>query len=429
MPPGLRRSKVLPSRGILDMSSVSEGERWIAALVNEPDSPLFCMRARLTLEDEALCALARLALPVAGLSTDDRAFLELYARRFVRQGGGLGLSGEELHRVFASREALACFEATVERCLAQEEAAKVEERAHDTSRLQPDSSQQERGRPEVGRASSRGWRRLAWFVGNGGLAAAALILIAWLVFFGDRPGPDGNSPVVPADAPPSVDRGAVELIQLGGFDVTAEHAHGMFSSVLWKGAQEPGLRANPMYEYFSVGYCGLFATHLDNPPYREAAQAETRLIEFAQNGNECRMVYANEKYGTKRITWKVEDRVLTATCDLSGALLPVKMTTCGSPLFFRRVYVLTPGREENFNLAYQSGHRNFIDNEGSPVAHSEILLTNDTGSYAWLCRVQPEPRPLTLSSSAGLNGPFWALQPGDQLSILIGAESELRRLR
>lgn len=416
------------------MSDPAEDQRWIATLLAEPESPLFSMRARLTLEDDRLLALAAAALPSAAVDKDERGFIELSARRFVRQGCGPALSLDELKRVFSAREALEHFQNCAKRCAEQgtdDESVDSSVPAIASEHPSEDVTATEFGPitlQEVKRGRVLGLP-IPVATAALGAAAASLLLLAYVIVSGPSEGPHDNDPGPLADVEPSAQRPPVEWLRIGGFDLTAEHEHGMFSTVSWKGAQEPGFRANPFHEYYSVGYCGLFAVRQNDPPYAEAAQPETRLVEFERTETGCRLAYENNHYGRKLISLEVADQVLRATCDLAQCEVPVIMTTCGNPIFFRRVYILTPGRERNFNLEYKGSHTNFVDSEGVPEQHTEVLITNDTGSYAWLYRVEPTARPMQLSTGSGLNGPVWYLQPGDKLMVLIGSESDLRRLR
>lgn len=410
------------------MTGDTSAAGWFAALADDPDGSLFCLRARLTLDDEELADLAERELSSADapLTGEQRQLLDLYARSFVRRGGGVALSRSELRLILGSREAITRFRDAVMGVL-EHEAAQLAREPESVS----DNPTHEGCEGPPAPAAIHPFARIPKLFGAamGAAAAAVAVLGIWFVVVG-RPLPNENgAPVEPLVNAPSVERPAVEILRVGNFDLTVEHHHGMFSSVLWKGAQEPALRANPLFEYHNAGWGGLFALHLSNPPYREAAQAETRLIEFEQSENRVRLIYENAAYGQKMITLSVANNVLRAECDLERISAPVWTSQCGMPLFFRRVYVLTRGKERNFNLAYQSGHQNFIDKDGNPESQEELLLTNEAGSYAWLVSVLPAARPATLSTSAGLNGPSWHLQPRDKLVVLVGAEIDLRRLR
>lgn len=405
-------------------------KKWLLGLLN-PEAPGFCLQARLAMDDEALSMMAREILPtlIKPLSKVDRDFLDLTASRFIRKGGAIVLSRSELVRVFACREALDYFEAAANACAeANLEATRfADSEAHieGESDVLPTSLFQTQS-PFRSRIASGLSLPIGLVIGS---AAASLVMVLYLVLL---PAPANQSNGVastPLDAPSLPGRPSSELLTVGEFQVAADHEHGMCTGVYWKGAQEPGLRANPFHEYFSSGYCGLFGVHIDAPLYREAAQPETKLLAFEQSPTGFTCVYENTKYGRKGVTFEHRERVLYAACDLKQCLVPVRMTVCGDPIFFKRVYLLTPGREANFNLAYQGEHRNFLDEKGNSVPHSEILLTNDSGSYAWLYRVSPGPRPAQMSTSAGLNGPVWQLQPGDRIEVMIGAESDLRRYR
>ncbi|MBE7492189.1 MAG: hypothetical protein HS108_10590 [Planctomycetes bacterium] len=416
------------------MMDTSESRTWMAGLIRDPGGPLFCLRARLTLDDEELFDLALRELPPAraGLAPEQRQMLELYARSFVRRGGGVALSDSELRQVLASRESLLCFGQAVESVLAKQPVAPARENPSGTSGRQPADPAPDDSNPEIWpTAAAPAVQRLPWYAAGllGAASAAAILFTLWLVVSDQGGTTASNEPPAGIADSPQANRPPVEILRVGEFDLTVEHGHGMFSAVLWRGAQEPGLRANPLFEFYNAGWGGLFALHITNPPYREAAQAETRLVEFEQTGNRVRLVYENAAYGRKVIILTAADNVLRAQCELAGTRQPVWTSQCGMPLFFRRVYLLTPGRERNFNLTYSGGHRNFIDEEGNPQDHTDVLLTNEPGSYAWLCRVEPSARPLLLSTASGLNGPNWQLQPGDTLTVMIGSEADLRRLR
>lgn len=387
--------------------------------MEDRESPLFCMRARLTLDDDDLVEEAARSLPSCGATSGEtKQLLGAYARSYVKNGGAAALAHMELRQILACREALLHFRQAVQR--------EFERSVHELWRVGIGPEGDPREVPKATAVHSLAW---LWKAGLAASVAASIGVSVWLVIAGQSTREVSDSGPTPARPADSLERPAVEIIRVGMFDLTLEHGHGMFSGIQWRGAQEPALRASPLYEYYNAGWGGLFALHQDSPPFREAAQAQTRLADMQHSGRRLRLVYENPQYGRKIITAEGTDQFLRMECDLGQCRTSVWTSQCGQPLFFRRVYILTAGRERNFNLSYAGTHTNFIYAEDNSELHDEVLLTNETGSFAWLSAVSPVARPLLLSTGSGLNGPNWRLEPGDKLTVYVGSEATLRSLR